>query len=170
MNSLKENRGAVLVLVAILMTTILGFTALAIDIGNLVMVRNQLQNAADAGALAGAAELYDDYGTAIQASANQTAYDIVVQNTANSTNGVLPAESNWSNGNTGDIQRGHWSFATRIFTPKDSLLSVDLWGKTERRTGCRSRLHQCRQGSRKARDKSGRILFCPDLRGRFQKF
>jgi hypothetical protein len=34
---------------------------------------------------------------------------------------------NWESGNEGDVQRGHWSFASRTFTPNASLAPVDLW-------------------------------------------
>jgi Flp pilus assembly protein TadG len=50
----RDESGAVMVLAAILMVALLGIAALAIDIGHLMVVRNELQNAADAGALAGA--------------------------------------------------------------------------------------------------------------------
>lgn len=53
-----EQRGAVLVLVTLLVIALLGFAALAVDIGHMAVVKNELQNAADAGALAGAAQLY----------------------------------------------------------------------------------------------------------------
>jgi Flp pilus assembly protein TadG len=51
-------RGATLILVAFGMIGFLGFAALAVDIGYLMVVRNQLQNAADAAALGGAMKLY----------------------------------------------------------------------------------------------------------------
>ena len=54
----KQERGAVLVLVGVLMFVLIGFAALAIDLGHLYVVRNELQNAADSGALAGAHNLY----------------------------------------------------------------------------------------------------------------
>ena len=44
-------------LAAIGLLTLLGFAALAIDVGYLFVVRNELQNAADAAALAGAGKL-----------------------------------------------------------------------------------------------------------------
>jgi Flp pilus assembly protein TadG len=53
----SEERGTVLVLVAAVMTVILGFAALATDVGALVLERNRLQNACDAAALAAAREL-----------------------------------------------------------------------------------------------------------------
>jgi Flp pilus assembly protein TadG len=49
-----NDSGAVAVLGAIIIVVLLGFAALAIDIGHLMVVKNELQNAADAGALAGA--------------------------------------------------------------------------------------------------------------------
>jgi hypothetical protein len=52
----------VLPLVAILSAVLLGFAALTIDIGHMYVVRNQLQNAADAAALAGASVYIEDIG------------------------------------------------------------------------------------------------------------
>ncbi len=40
-------------------------------------------------------------------------------------------EVNWIGGNSGDVQRGHWSFATRSFTPNDSLAALELWKYSE---------------------------------------
>jgi len=52
--------GIVLVFVAIGMLVFCGFAALAVDIGHLQVVRNEIQKAADAGALAGARGLWPD--------------------------------------------------------------------------------------------------------------
>jgi hypothetical protein len=52
-----NQHGAVLVFVAFLLIVLLGITALAVDIGYVAITRNQLQNAADAAALAGAGKL-----------------------------------------------------------------------------------------------------------------
>ena len=51
----KEEDGQSLVMVALLFVVLLGFSALVIDVGTLYVTKAQLQNAADAGALAGAA-------------------------------------------------------------------------------------------------------------------
>jgi Flp pilus assembly protein TadG len=56
----KRNRGQVLVLVALAIIVLLGFSALAIDLGYLYTVRHELQRCADAGALAGASVFKDD--------------------------------------------------------------------------------------------------------------
>jgi Flp pilus assembly protein TadG len=50
----KKNRGSVLALVAVCLTVLMGFVALAIDVGRLATAKVQCQNAADAAALAGA--------------------------------------------------------------------------------------------------------------------
>ena len=54
---LKNQDGVTAVLVAIVLAMLLGFTALAVDVGYMYSTRNELQNVADAAALAGAGEL-----------------------------------------------------------------------------------------------------------------
>jgi Flp pilus assembly protein TadG len=56
-NRVRRRRGIVLPLVAICLVGLMGFLALAIDIGVMAMARNQAQNAADGAALAGARTL-----------------------------------------------------------------------------------------------------------------
>src|SRR6476661_2659849 len=64
-------RGAVIVLAAVLMTILVGMVAFAIDCGVITLAHTQLQNAADAGALAGAATLSG--GPCVAQTAAQTA-------------------------------------------------------------------------------------------------
>ncbi len=54
----KKAKGSVAVITAITMVALLGLGAMAIDIGNLMVARSELQNAADAAAMAGAGCLY----------------------------------------------------------------------------------------------------------------
>ncbi len=56
---LKEERGAVIVIIALAFTALLGFAALVVDIGKVALEQNRLVRAADAAALAGAQELPD---------------------------------------------------------------------------------------------------------------
>ncbi|MDE1942830.1 MAG: hypothetical protein KGI47_06770 [Betaproteobacteria bacterium] len=56
--ALHSQRGAVALIVAGVLVGLLAVVALAVDIGHLLVVRNQAQNAADAAALRGAAFLY----------------------------------------------------------------------------------------------------------------
>ena len=53
----RDERGAVALIVTVFLAVMFGFAALVIDLGVLFVVRGELQNAADAGALAGVVEL-----------------------------------------------------------------------------------------------------------------
>lgn len=119
-----NNKGVVAPLVAIFLVVFIGFMALAIDVGHLYVVRNELQNAADAAALAGTRALYVTSGStiAVNTGANQAAYDQAIQNKSEK----IAVDVHWQSGNTGDIQRGHWSFATHSFTASDSTEPPDI--------------------------------------------
>ena len=58
-NLIKDERGQSIIIVALAMVVLLGFTAVAVDAGYLFFQRRHLQNTADAAALAGARELAD---------------------------------------------------------------------------------------------------------------
>ena len=130
LSRLRDQQGVTLPLVAVLMFVLLGFTAMAIDLSNLYVVRNELQNSADAGALAGARFLYNDDGAAINTGANLIAYNAARDNRALAITGAVPVDVNWSGGNAGDVQRGHWSFTTRTFTANDYTGAPVLWGRS----------------------------------------
>jgi len=68
----RRDRGAVAVVVALCMVVLLGFSALAIDIGGIISDHQQLQNGADAAALAIAESCQRDMTTCTQANANAT--------------------------------------------------------------------------------------------------
>lgn len=55
-----RQRGSVLLLTGLLLPFVIGVTGLAVDVGNLYLTQSRLQNAADAAALAGAADIRDD--------------------------------------------------------------------------------------------------------------
>jgi Flp pilus assembly protein TadG len=109
-NFVQETHGIALVWAAILMVMLLGFCGLAIDIGHYVLVKNQLQRAADAGALAGVRALFPaDMKTAIGLSPD----------CANAlTVGTQAAHWNQTDQATtvvADIKTGHWDPVTRTF-------------------------------------------------------
>ena len=120
---IKEERGVTFVVVALLMIILVGVAALAIDTGHLYMVKSELQNAAEAGCLAGGRFLYHHDGTVVNEDVNQVAYNAAIVNRSEGS----PVEVQWSGGNTGDVERGHWCFATRVFTPNESAQPVNLW-------------------------------------------
>ncbi len=130
-NSVTNQSGAVLIVVALMLVVLLGIAALAIDIGHLMLVRNELRNAADAGALAGARMLYaamtpGSTDLTVNAGANTVAYNAATANASdNSPVEVL----------AGNIERGHWCFACSgsdgeqgTFTPNDSLAPYNFVG------------------------------------------
>lgn len=61
--TLPSRRGAIVPLTALVLTGLLAFVALALDLGILMIARNQCQNAADAAAMAGARTLNGDTST-----------------------------------------------------------------------------------------------------------
>ena len=118
LSNLKDQTGAVAIMVALLLIVFIGFAALAVDLGHLYVVRNELQNGADAGALAGARFLYNDSGTAVNTGANQIAIDAATANKSEKTSVEVTSD---------EVQRGHWRFADSTFHPNDSTAPVDLW-------------------------------------------
>ncbi len=122
----RDQKGVSLVIVAGLTVMFVAFTALSVDIAHLMVVRNELQNAADSGALAGARRLYFPDGTAVNTDANQIAYEMAIENNSEK---IAVEVYDWGS-NSGDVQRGHWSFATRTFTPSNSTTPPDLWNIT----------------------------------------
>ncbi|HWA96397.1 MAG TPA: pilus assembly protein TadG-related protein [Terracidiphilus sp.] len=69
---MKEDKAQVLVVVVLSMGVLLGMLALAVDVGQMLFVKRQLQSAADAAALAGALEL-DTCGSTANCQAMQDA-------------------------------------------------------------------------------------------------
>ena len=63
----NAERGQILLIAALFMTALLGFTAMAIDVGLIFHDRRGQQNAADAAALAGAASLPDPLTAVLRA-------------------------------------------------------------------------------------------------------
>jgi Flp pilus assembly protein TadG len=105
-----KNKGVVLIWVALFLILMMLFVGLALDTAKIYLVSHQLQNAADASALAGARLVRFD-----QALARQAAIDIAMANKADSQNVQLAA--NLANDPLGDIVLGRYSMWNSIFTP-----------------------------------------------------
>lgn len=87
----QRQSGAVLVMLGVTLVVLLGFAALAIDLGRTYLVRTELQNAADAAALAGAKELNqtaNGVNNAVEAATNMAA-----QHTFNFGKAVISANA-----------------------------------------------------------------------------
>ena len=97
---MNRQRGASLVFVTIALVSLLGFMGLAIDVGYELVVRNELQNAADSAALAGAKYLYPSNNSMHPnwSEAGMNAASAVGLNKVNSADLSL-----------GDITTGYWS-------------------------------------------------------------
>lgn len=135
---LEDHKGAVAIIVGATMITLVCFAALAVEAAHLYLARNELQNAADAGALAGTAALYRaTNGLSVDPNASQIAYDTATTNQSEGS----PAEVNWTTGQNDeddvDVQRGHWTWAnpsadppynvdTSSFTPNSSLDAINI--------------------------------------------
>jgi Flp pilus assembly protein TadG len=114
----SNDRGAVAVMIAITLPVLLGFAALSIDIGQALVARNELQDVADAGALAGARRL----GTIYQglSPAQQVSYTMTdpvpvysdVQNVASQNYGAGRSITV----NVGDISIGQWNATNKTLT------------------------------------------------------
>jgi Flp pilus assembly protein TadG len=107
-NLAKGAEGSIAIITAICLVVIMGFASLAIDMGHLYTVRNELQNTADASALAAAAELIKDSGgeAVRDASAAQQAAMSVAQRQAQ-LQGLAPVADGSRNDLT--ITFGQWN-------------------------------------------------------------
>lgn len=113
----SRERGAVAVFVAVILVALIGFTALAVDVGHLYGVKNELHNAADAGSLAGAHELFDkDNGDLTVAAAIAEAERVTP---LNSTGNEMVNVNNIT------VETGHWSFTTSQFTASENTTQVE---------------------------------------------
>jgi Flp pilus assembly protein TadG len=121
-NFVRETHGSVLVLTAILMAVLLGFCGLAIDVGHYMVVRNELQNAADAGALAGARALFPaDLSTVTNPVTPDCSTAVTV--------GTQVAHWNKTDSSStvvADIQTGHWDMVNRQFVAGCSNSEADF--------------------------------------------
>ena len=117
---IKDESGVVAIITAVVVAFVLiGIAALAVDIGRSSTAKNELQNASDAGALAGAGALYDNDGRSDPNDYEVAARETIEQNL--SMNKDIVIES---------IERGHWSFQNNDFIRNESnetLGPVNLW-------------------------------------------
>lgn len=125
----KNNRGIAVIYIALLLVVLLAFAGLAIDIGYMYVAKTQLQNAADAAALAGASKLLSEgaIGTLSDPAiplARAEATSFALKNKAAGSNivimddGTNVIDKNNDNDPTNDVNDiavGYWNGTT--FTP-----------------------------------------------------
>ncbi len=88
---IRNERGAVIVLVAASMVVLLGIAALAVDVGNLLTIRTESQRAVDSAVLAGAGHLMLDPDDSLGA-ANKAIEYAALNNVNGSTAALLPGD------------------------------------------------------------------------------
>ena len=113
-----NQRGNAVIMVAVSMLTLLGFAAIAVDTGYLMVAKNELQNVADASALAAARQL-----GAIYEPKTYTEQ----QNFTCDPGTIIPVAQNVAQKNTAagksitiqdsDVLIGRWNSDTHTFTP-----------------------------------------------------
>ena len=120
----NNERGAVAVMVAIVLTVLVGFTALALDMGHALVARNQLQNASDAAALAGARALgviYDGMSGSLTGYTLTAGQVATIMSAASAAGADNQAAGVTVTVNAADISIGTWTSATRTFVPTNVL-------------------------------------------------
>ena len=137
----SDDRGAVAVLVAILMTVLLGFGALVLDVGQIYAERRQLQNGADAAVLSLALDCPTASGCSTDLSVGGPAGTKVNQNDADPANNeaqvteicgaTVPAQSSLLSCST-PPSPGAWPWDCRPVAPALSTNYVQVRTQTRR--------------------------------------
>ena len=121
MRPFDNSRGVAAVMVALTLTVLLAMGAAAIDIGHALVARNELQNAADAAALAGARTLgiaYEGMTPAQMAIYTLTGGDrAAIVAAAQTTSALNHAAAVNVSVNAAEVQVGLWNSATKTFSP-----------------------------------------------------
>jgi uncharacterized protein (UPF0333 family) len=108
--SAKKNKGFVVVWFVVLLPVVLLFAAMAMDFSYMYVAKGQLQNAADAAALAGAAILIDGNDSTYQTLARTEAVAFAQKNKAAKLDVVIASvdgEKEFTSSN--DIRFGYWT-------------------------------------------------------------
>ncbi|WP_204208378.1 pilus assembly protein TadG-related protein [Prosthecochloris sp. CIB 2401] len=110
-----------MILFALMLPVLLGFFALTVDLARLYLLKVELQNAADAAALAGA-QLYPDQGSCTAAQVSCTAAQDEARNVAgqNAVNGELIITTNVY------VDCGSWSNASFSTASCDRAIRVTI--------------------------------------------
>jgi Flp pilus assembly protein TadG len=119
---------------AIILFMLLVFVGLAVDIGWMYKVKGELQNAADAAALAGAGNIDGSSNTA-QTAARTAAVNFAAANKAAYGESVVVASDNTNDLSSGnDITVGFWDSTTQTYDDKNPK-SINAVRVRARRTG-----------------------------------
>jgi Flp pilus assembly protein TadG len=137
-NIARGRKGQTLIIVALVLVILFVFVGIAVDLGYMYVAKGQLQNAADAAALAAAANL-DGTNSIIQTNARNAAFSMASSNkvvpnrTAVHVGHPIPASDTdtgnnvLTSGNPGnDIVVGHWSGTSFSFNNTSTVNAVQV--------------------------------------------
>jgi Flp pilus assembly protein TadG len=102
----QKRRGVVLVLAALTMIVVMGFAAFAIDVGFMVLTRDEMQNAADAAALAGAMQMNNGASAVRAAAIDIASHNFTGKNNVSMTNA--------------DVELGQYDMVSKTFTVNET--------------------------------------------------
>jgi hypothetical protein len=127
----RNQDGTVILFVVGMLILLLGFAALALDVGHLLVVRNQLQNVADAAALSGASYLYpqDPYSSPYPPD-----WDVATTQ-ATSAVALNRSEGVTLTGTGSTIQTGYWDIGLPM-SGSGSVNTLKSTGITPGSTDC----------------------------------
>lgn len=114
----KNEQGSVMVIVAISLTVLLGFTGMAVDFGGMALTKQGLQNAADAAALAAGQVRVEGQSTG---AADVAGYNVI------EANGFVPGDGK----TVANIQYEGDKVIVTIETPQNLPFTATLTGKKE---------------------------------------
>jgi Flp pilus assembly protein TadG len=115
---IETQRGAVAIIVAVSMVALLAITALAVDVGHIFVVRNQVQNAVDAAALRGASFLYSPGSGTPDFSASGPAV-------TNATS-TVPLNISVTGNDSLSVQANYWQALNASAPTNEAAVEVDL--------------------------------------------
>ena len=122
MLGLSDERGAIVIIVGLMLPILVGLASLAVDVGYSMVTRNELQNIADGAALAATGQLGDNYESIstddlinYDVSGDEETFikgvakDVASKNQAGGVGDIII--------NDNDIEIGKWDTDSRTFTP-----------------------------------------------------
>jgi hypothetical protein len=104
--ALMDEMGAAAPIIGLFIVIFIILLAFAVDLGRLYIVKNELQNTADAAALAGATKLYQTSQTIDVSAVNTAAQNCALQNKSQDLSQL-----------NASVELGKWDFSTQTFTP-----------------------------------------------------
>lgn len=118
---LHDRSGNITTIAAVGIVVFIGFVALALDIGHMLLVKNELQRAADAGALAGARGLWPNDLNTVTTTTAPNCYRAFTRALATTKANAVDGANPDNIVSLDDVVCGIWDYAQKTFTPSISF-------------------------------------------------